>query len=70
MLIYVKIIKIKLKFFFLIYVNFMIIYVIIEKKMFFIAQTDRRTTQNYSSQPHKIISLFTYNDNIKLIYIY
>jgi hypothetical protein len=46
MLIY-AIIKIKNKFFF-IYVNFMIIYV---KKLFY-GRTDRRTTQNYSSEPH------------------
>ena len=31
----------------------MLIYVKIIKKMFFIRQTDTRSTQNYSSEPHK-----------------
>ena len=49
MLIYVKIIK-KLKFFFVIYVNFMLIYVNITDR-----QMDGQTHQKYSSEPHKII---------------
>jgi len=31
----------------------MLIFVKIKKKKFFIGQTDTRTTQNYSSEPHK-----------------
>jgi len=48
MLIYVKIIKKIKNNYFKIYFNFMIIYV---NKRFF---TDGRTTQNYSSEPHKM----------------
>jgi hypothetical protein len=60
MLIYVKKKKI-----FLIYVNFMLIYVKnIKKKKNFLRtdrRTDRRTTQNYSSEPHKSFNpLFMY----------
>jgi len=34
----------------------MLIYVQIKKKkMFFIGRTDTRSTQNYSSEPHKIL---------------
>ena len=40
---------------FLIYVNFMLIYVkIIKKKKTFYG----RTTQNYSSEPHKTLKIF------------
>jgi len=49
MLIYVKIIKKKFKKKFLIYVNFMLIYVNITD-----IQTDRQAHQNYSSEPHNI----------------
>ncbi len=39
---------------FLIYVNFMLIYVKNnKKKKIFYGQTDGQTTQNYSSEPHK-----------------
>ena len=64
MLIYVNIIKKIKKFFFLFYVNFMLIYVKIikiNKKSFLLdGQTDRRSTQNYSSEPHKtFLSLYS-----------
>ncbi len=54
MLIYVKIIEKNLKYIFQnlrwCYANFMLIYV---HKIIY-GQTDGRTTQNYSSEPHKI----------------
>jgi len=56
-LIYVKIIKIILTKIFnlcLFYDNFMLIYEKNHrKKMFSIGQTDTRSTQNHSSEPHK-----------------
>ena len=66
MLIYVKIRKKNKKEFFFklceVYANFMLIYVKNikkkkkkkKKKKTFYGQTDGRTTQNYSSEPHKI----------------
>ena len=51
MLIYVKIIK-KIKIFFLIYVNFMLILCKYHR------QTDRQTHQKYSSEPHKKLKIY------------
>ncbi len=58
MLIYEKIIKKLQKIFFLIYPNFMLIYVKIIKKKSFSSdrRTDTRSTQNYSSEPHNKIT--------------
>ena len=55
---------------FLIYVNFMLIYVNITD-----GQTDRQTHQKYSSEPHKIIlflkemSFFSINVIVDVLYI-
>jgi hypothetical protein len=56
MLIYLNIIK-KLKINYLIYVNFMLIYVNITDR-----RTDRQTHQKYSSEPHK--SNFVFHNSL------
>jgi hypothetical protein len=57
MLIYLNIIK-KLKINYLIYVNFMLIYVNITDR-----RTDRQTHQKYSSEPHNRLNLMSLNRN-------